>query len=128
MYPYMHPAVGSISMCCYCAASNRFPICPKVSGEPKSMMRGNEESEEERKANMPPTQPMGQQMQDMTDMSKMNMGKIQSDTQEIVRMLEQHHSDMVKILTDCGMPIGQARQYLSSVVEMTLMHHMMHQM
>jgi hypothetical protein len=68
---------------------------------------------------------MGQQMPGMTGME---MGKMESDTQEIVNMIERMHPDMVGTLTRLGMPLGEARQYLTGIVRMTLMHHMMHQM
>jgi hypothetical protein len=72
---------------------------------------------------MPGMPGMGQQMPGMAD-----MGKINANTQEIVNMFEQHHPDIIRTLTGCGMSMGQARQFLGGIVQMTLMHHMMHQM
>ena len=126
MYPYLYP-------CYYCAMADRQLMQPAEPMKIKSMMRGTEESEEEgiEERTTPPMQQMpgmGQQKPGMMDMSKMNMGKIQADTQEIVRMFEQHHPDIIMTLTRCGISAGQARQYLTTIVQMALMHHMMHQM
>lgn len=126
MYPYLYP-------CYYCAMADRQLMQPVDPMKTKPMMRGAEDHEEDKseKRTMPPMQQMpgmGQQMPGMMDMSKMNMGKIQADTQEIVRMFEQSHPDIIMALTRCGISVGQARQYLSTIVQMTLMHHMMHQM
>ena len=134
MYPYLYPAIGGVSYCNYCPIANRSLMESSDSQEIKSMMRGSEGFETDRVDEGSTTAPMhqmpgmGQQMPGMMDKSKMDMTKIKSDTQEIVKMFEQHHPDIIGTLTGLGMSMGQARQYLSTIVEMTLMHHMMHQM
>ena len=70
-----------------------------------------------------------QQMPEMMEgMSESDMEeKINSDTQEIISMFERHHPDIINTLICCNMSIDDVRQYLSRVVKMALMHHMMHQ-
>lgn len=132
MFQYMYPEVATIPMYCYCMMVNSNMIQPVMPMTTRSMFR-EEEFEENRmdKGSItPPMQhmpDMGQQMPGMMNMSKMDMEKIKSDTQEIISMFERHHPDLLRTLTDCRMSMGQARQYLSRVVEMALMHHMMHQ-
>ncbi|MDF2505964.1 hypothetical protein [Clostridium sp.] len=136
MYQNKYSNAGTMSMCYYCMMANRKRngIQPVMPRDNKYMFRGEEEFEEDRMDDVNTTSPMqqtndmGNQMSNMMNMSKMDMEKIKADTQEIVMMLEQHHPDLIRTLTNCRMPIEQARQYLSRVVEMSLMHHMMHQM
>lgn len=129
MYPYFYRAVGAVLPCCYCTMGNRTPMNRAEYVNTKSMAWGTGEFEKDRAdkgSTAPPMQQMpgmGQQMPGMMD-----MGKLKSDTQEIVNMFEQHHPDIINTLTCCGMSIGEARQTLSGIVEMTLIHHMMHQM
>lgn len=103
------------------------PIMPNI----EYLFRG-EELEEDRidKINANPSVShmpnMEEQMSDKMNMSNMDMQKIKSDTEEIVEMFEKHHPDLINTLTNCNMSLDQARQYLSRIVEMTIMHHMMH--
>ncbi|APM41416.1 hypothetical protein [Clostridium kluyveri] len=134
MYKYMYPPLETTPpMCCYCMMANRTMYPPVMCKEPKPLFKG-EEKFKENKINKGSTMPsmekkpgMKQEMPDMMDMSKKDMEKMKSDVQEIVMMFEQHHPDILKTLTNCGMSINQAREYLSRIVGMSLMHHMMHQ-
>ncbi|HBC96209.1 MAG TPA: hypothetical protein DC034_05355 [Clostridium sp.] len=104
MYPYMYPKMGIMPMCRYCRVNNK-------------MFRNDASSS----GGGTSTQP-----QPMPDMDMME--NIDSNTQEIVSMLERHHPDIINRLICCNMSIDEVREYLSKVVRMALMHHMMHQM
>ena len=133
MYKYMYPPLEITPMRCYYMMVNRNIYPPVMRVKPKSLFKGKEEFEEDKVhkgSTIPPAEKkpdMKQEMSDMMDMSKKDMEKMKLDVQEIVMMFEQHHPDMLKTLTNCGMSINQAREYLSKIVEMSLMHHMMHQ-
>ena len=133
MYKYMYPPLEITPMRCYCMMANRNMYPPVMRMEPKSTFKEKEKFKEN-KINEGSTMPsvekksdMKQQMSDMMHMSKKDMEKMKSNVQEIVKMFEQHHPYILKTLTNCGMSINQARGYLSKIVEMSLMHHMMHQ-
>lgn len=130
MYPYMYPMIGPALLCRFCTVANSPMVQWTVPANMKSMMRGEEVEEErvDKGCAAPSIPPDYQMMPGMMDMSKMDMEKIKSKTQEIVRMFEMQHPDILRNLIDRGIPQGQARQYISRIVEMTLMHHMMHQM
>ncbi|MHC6178894.1 hypothetical protein ACYUJ6_03420 [Clostridium sp. JNZ X4-2] len=134
MYPYIHPEMEMMPMCCYCRMNSRIMNRPVMPRKYKSMFR-NEEPEENRMDNestVSPVQHMpdmgqGQEMQDMTkNISEADRERIRTDTQEIVKMFECHHPELLTTLTNCSMSITQARQYLSRVVSMALMYHMIH--
>ncbi|WP_368489425.1 hypothetical protein [Clostridium sp. BJN0013] len=133
MYKYIYPPLETIPMCCYCIMVNRNIYPPVMRKEPKPLFKEKEKFEENKinKGNtIPPEKKksdMKQEIPDMMDISKKDIEKIKSDTQEIVRMFEMHHPGMLKTLTNCSMSISQAREYLSKIIEMSLMHHMMHQ-
>lgn len=137
MYTCLYPAVSIVPPCYYCAMCNRqsMPYAEGLgygrneAGGPmmplSQQMPGMGQPLPGMSQQMPS---VGQSMADMTGMAKVDMAKISSEAQDIVRMLEQHHPDLFRALMACGMSTEQARQYLSRVVEMSLMHHMMHQM
>lgn len=55
----------------------------------------------------------------------MGTQEMQVDVQDTISMFEQHHPDIMSTLTDYGMSTNEARQYLSRVVEMSLMNHIL---
>lgn len=55
--------------------------------------------------------------------SKMDMKKIKTDAEKIVKMFEQSNPDILNALINCSISVFAARKYLCKVVEMTLMHH-----
>lgn len=134
MYPYIHPEMETMPMCCYCRMNSRImnrPARPAMPRRYKSLFR-NEEPEDNRMDNESTTPPMqhmpdmGKEMQDMTEnISEADRERIRTDTQEIVMMFECHHPELLTTLTNCSMSMTQARQYLSRVVEMALMHQQM---
>ncbi|MFL0197028.1 hypothetical protein ACJDU8_15885 [Clostridium sp. WILCCON 0269] len=128
MYKYMYPPLQITPMRCYCMMANRNMYPPVMRMEPKPIFKGKEKFEENKthkESTLPPLEKkpdINQEMPGTMDIPKKDMERIKSDTQEIVGMLEQHHPNVVKTLTDCGMSISHAREYLSKVVEMSLMH------
>ncbi|CAB1262711.1 hypothetical protein [Clostridium sp. HV4-5-A1G] len=143
MYPYIRSDMGIMPMCCYCRINNGMRGALK--GRKYRSMFRNGEYEENRidsgggATTVQPIQQapdtnqqmpdVNQQMPEMMEgMSESDMEeKINSDTQEIISMFERHHPDIINTLICCNMSIDDARQYLSRVVKMALMHHMMHQ-
>lgn len=138
MYKCMYSAAGTMPMCCYCMMAHRNMLRPIMPMENQSMFREEEEFQENRME--PMHQPnmnsmghqmlampnVGNQMSGMNTMQKKNMEMIESDTEEIVRMFEQQHPDILKRLTDFNMSDDEARQYLGTVVEISLSHHRMY--
>ncbi|MEY8001772.1 hypothetical protein AB8U03_16540, partial [Clostridium sp. Mt-5] len=108
-------------MCCYCRMNNESTTppmqhMPNIGQEMQDMKENNVEENNVKKNNM-----------SKSNMSQADRERIQTDTQEIVRMFECHHPELLNTLMCCGASVAQARQYLSRVVSMALMHHMMHQ-
>ncbi|MCI1996770.1 MAG: hypothetical protein LKJ66_10775 [Clostridium luticellarii] len=141
MYSYMHSDREIIPMCCYCRANNAM-MRGALRRKNRSMFRNDEPVEnridEGSGITQQPVQQMpntGQQVPDveqqmpdmMKSMSQADMEKVNSNTREIIDMFESHHPDIINTLICCGMSVDGARQYLSRVVRMALMHHMMHQ-
>lgn len=55
--------------------------------------------------------------------SKMDMKKIKTDAEKIVKIFEQSNPDILNALVNCSISVFAAKKYLCKVVEMTLMHH-----
>ncbi|KPU45862.1 hypothetical protein OXPF_03300 [Oxobacter pfennigii] len=87
------------------------------------MFCGKEKKTDKKGAPIPKIE---QLLPDMMDISATDSVKIKCSAIEIVSMLEVHHPDMIRVLTDCSMTLNEAKLYLTRVIEMSLSHHMMH--
>ncbi|MEY8001807.1 hypothetical protein AB8U03_16725 [Clostridium sp. Mt-5] len=131
MYPYIHPGMEIMPMCCYCRMNNENATPPMQHmpnmGQEMQDMKENNMKENKVKENNMKENNMKENNMSKNNMSQADRERIQTDTQEIVRMFECHHPELLNTLMCCGASVDQARQYLSRVVSMALMHHMMHQ-
>lgn len=141
MHQYMYPPAGVIPVYYYMIPAPT--LNAPMFGREQEFRIGNEDNGNQQlmrnarqkisnMGNMPQmsNKNINQQIpnKNVPNMSKMNIKKMKSDVQEIVNMFEQHHPDIIRTLTNCKMSASEAKQYLSRIVEMSLMHHMMHQM
>lgn len=73
---------------------------------------------------MPNVEHVEQKMPNVTtNPSKMNMKKIKTDAEKIVKIFEQSNPDILNALINCSVSAFAAKKYLCKVVEMALMHH-----